>query len=443
MPSALAPSEATHSEATPSALISRGLGRSYGDAAQIEGGTILDATALRAIGPIHVSDEHATIDVGAGVSLGDLARRVAAQGWLPPVLPGTRHVTVGGAIAADVHGKDHHQRGGFGRTVASFSLVTAEGLQRPVSREDDRGLFEATVGGMGLTGVITSARLEVERLPSGVVEVETARTRDLHETMARLTEGDQDHRYSVAWIDLATPAHRGRGVVQLGNLALPLGGPLELDEAQRRPRYQPGRALPVPRVPGRRGTVRTPIVRSFNLAYWRRPRKRHALVPLPSFFHPLDALAGWPRLYGASGFLQYQCVLPDGQESVLAAFAEAFANGPATPALAVLKRLGAQGEGMLSFPLDGWTLAVDLPADDAETYLMLDHMDEVVAEAGGRVYLAKDARLRPDVLATMYPRLAEWRGVKERVDPEGRFRSDLAERLGLVPPRGTRATPGA
>jgi len=385
---------------------------------------------LTAIGPVHVSGERATVDVGAGVSLGDLAHRVAPLGWLPPVLPGTRHVTVGGAIAADVHGKNHLHDGGFGQTVRSFSLATAGGEHLPVTREGDRALFEATVGGMGLTGVITSARLELEPLPSGVVEVETHRTSNLDGTMQQLTEGDLTHRYSVAWIDLSSPRRRGRGIVQLGSLATPLG----LDEDQRQPRYEPRRALPAPPLPGR-GLVRTPVVQSFNLAYWRRPRRARQLVPLAGFFHPLDRLASWPRLYGASGLLQYQCVIPDGQERALRALVEAFTKGPVTPSLAVLKRLGPQGEGMLSFPLAGWTLAVDLPAHDAETYLMLDRMDEVVAQAGGRVYLAKDARLRPDLLSAMYPRLGEFAEVKQHMDPEGRFRSDLAERLGVVSPR--------
>jgi len=385
---------------------------------------------------VHVTDDRATVDVGGGTSLGDLAHRVAAQGWLPPVLPGTRHVTVGGAIAADVHGKNHQRDGGFGLTVRSLSLLTADGTPTPVTREGDRALFEATVGGMGLTGVIASARLELEPLPSGVVRVETHRTPDLAATMQRLAEGDRTHRYSVAWLDLSSPRHHARGIVQLGDLA----APLELEEGERAPRYTPRRALPTPPLPGR-GVVRSPIVKSFNLAYYQRPRWRSGLVPLASFFHPLDRLAGWPRLYGSAGLLQYQCVIPDGEERALRSLVEAFTKSPVTPSLAVLKRLGPQGEGMLSFPLQGWTLAVDLPAHDAEVYLMLDRMDEVVAEAGGRVYLAKDARLRPDLLRAMYPRLDEWAAVKARVDPEGRFRSDLSGRLGLTP--GTRVPAGA
>ena len=346
------------------------------------------------------------------------------------MLPGTGHVTVGGAIAADVHGKNHQRDGGFGATLRSFSLVTADGTMVPVTREDDRALFEATVGGMGLTGIIASARLELEPLPSGMVRVESRRTRNLDAAMAALAEGDQHHRYSVAWLDLSSPRRHARGVVQFGDIA----APLELDEGQRAPSYGPRRALPTPPLPGR-GLVRTPVVRSANLAYWLRPRRSSDLVPLASFLHPLDRLSGWPRLYGTSGLLQYQCVIPDGQERTLSALVEAFTHSPVPPALSVLKRLGPQGEGMLSFPLQGWTLAVDLPAHDAEVYLMLDRMDQVVAEVGGRVNLAKDTRLRPDVLSAMYPRLAEWREVKARIDPESRFRSDLANRLGLVPAR--------
>lgn len=340
---------------------------------------------------------------------------------------------MGGAIAADIHGKNHQRDGGFGRTVQSFSLVSADGAQHPVTRESDRALFEATIGGMGLTGVITSARLELEPLPSGVVEVTTQRTPNLDAAMRALAEGDRSHRYSVAWLDLSTPGRRARGIVQHGNLAAPLG----LTEDQRRPAYEPKRALPMPPLPGR-GIVRDPVIKAFNLAYWRRRRQETSMAPLARFLHPLDGAATWPRLYGTGGFLQYQCVVPDGQERTLAALVDAFTKAPATPTLAVLKRLGPEGEGMLSFPLAGWTLAVDLPAHDAEVYLMLDRMDEVVAAAGGRVYLAKDARLRPDVLPAMYPRLREWAEVKQRIDPEGRVRSDLAERLGLVPPRVAR-----
>lgn len=418
----------------PGGILARGLGRSYGDAATLQDGAVLAATGLGRLGPVDLQGDSATIDAGGGVSLATIVRATAPLGWLPPVLPGTRHVTVGGAIAADVHGKNHHRDGSFGGGVRSFQLVTADGKLRHVDRDRDRALFEATLGGMGLTGVVTSARLALTPLPTPYLRVQAQQTHDLDETMRRLVEGDADHRYSVAWLDLATPGRRGRGIVQHGDLATPddlrdLGG------ASQQRRTIP--AIPAPPLPGR-GAVRPTTVQAFNTLYWRMPRRSPALISLHSFFHPLDVIDQWPRLYGRYGLHQYQFVVPDGAEDTLQRMAAQFMEGPVTPALVVLKRMGAAGEGMLSFPMTGWTLAVDLPAYEPAIRRVLDGMDEAVAAAGGRVYLAKDARLRPELLTAMYPRLEEWRAVKADVDPEHRFRSDLAERLGLVRPRGVR-----
>lgn len=408
-------------------VIARGLGRSYGDAAQIDGGTVLDSRALTEAGPVDTAAR--TIDVGAGLSLGDLSKRLAPQGWMLPAVPGTRHVTVGGALAADIHGKDHHGHGGFGATVLSFNLVTADGASRVVTHEAERALFEATVGGMGLTGVVTFARLRVEPLPSGFASVRTEKARDLAAVMDGMAAGDRDARYAVAWLDLSMPSRRGRGILQFADLA-----PREALPEKRRDApagYGAPAAVPVPPLPGD-GLARPRIVRALNQAYWRMPRRRERLQSLARFLHPLDGLRRMDHLYGRDGFLQYQFVVPHGQERVLAAIAERFASSPVTPTLAVLKRLGEVGPGMLSFPLAGWTLAVDLPAADARVFLLLDEMDEAVAEAGGRVYLAKDARLRPEVMHAMYPRLDEWQGVKRSIDPTGVFQSDLSRRLGLT-----------
>jgi decaprenylphospho-beta-D-ribofuranose 2-oxidase len=346
-----------------------------------------------------------------------------------PVMPGTRHVTVGGALAADVHGKDHHHTGGFGRTVLSFTLVTADGRAQAVTPEADRSLFEATVGGMGLTGIVTSARLRVEPLPSGYVRVRTARGRDLAAVMDAMSAGDGAARYAVAWLDLSTVSRLGRGILQFADIASP-------DSLAPRNRSAPGlyRALPplpVPPLPGE-GLASSRLVRALNQAYWLLPRREERLQPLGRFLHPLDGLARMDRLYGSDGFLQYQFVVPTGQELVLAAIAERFASGAVTPTLAVLKRLGQAGSGMLSFPMPGWTLAVDLPAADPRVFLMLDEMDEAVAGVGGRVYLAKDVRLRAEFVPAMYPRLDEWRAVKRSIDPEGLFQSDLSRRLRLL-----------
>lgn len=423
-PSAVADA-VTH--ATASGVIARGLGRAYGDAAQIDGGTVLDTRRLTELGPVDPAAR--TIDVGAGVSLGDLSRRLAPQGWMLPVVPGTRHVTVGGALAADVHGKDHHGHGGFAATVQSFNLVTAEGASRMVTHEAEPALFEATVGGMGLTGIVTSARLNVEPLPSGFVLVRTSKARNLAAVMDAMASGDRDARYAVAWLDLSMASRKGRGILQFGDLAQRDALPEKRRQAPAR--YGTTPALPVPPLPGD-GLARPRIVRAFNQAYWLMPRRRERLQSLAGFLHPLDGLRRMDRLYGSDGFLQYQFVVPHGQEHVLAAIAERFASGPVTPTLAVLKRLGEAGPGMLSFPLGGWTLAVDLPATDARVFILLDELDEAVAAAGGRVYLAKDARLRPELLSTMYPRLDEWRIVKQSVDPAGVFQSDLSRRLRLT-----------
>lgn len=435
MPSAV---PALLADASQRGVLARGLGRSYGDAAQIEYGTVIDTRGLRDLGPVDASA--ATVDVGAGVSLGELMRRLAPQGWMLPVLPGTRHVTVGGAIAADIHGKNHHRDATFGRYVESFTLVLPDGETRVLRRagagpedllDDDRPLFEATLGGMGLTGVVTSARLRLEGLPSGAVRVRKERAGDLGAVMTRMAEGDQDARYAVAWIDLSSPRRRGRGILQFADLVAAEDAP------KRPPAYPAAPRRPLPPLPGR-GVTRGRAVRAFNPAYYRGQRTGERLRPLAGFLHPLDAAGPMNRLYGRAGLLQYQFVVPHGAEGTLRAIAERLAQGPVTPTLAVLKRLGPASDGMLSFPLPGWTLAVDLPAEDARVFMLLDELDQAVADAGGRVYLAKDARLRPDVLAAMYPRLAEWRAVKQTLDPDGRVRSDLAMRLGLVPPFQTR-----
>ena len=426
----------SHTTDSAPGVIPRGLGRAYGDAATLQGGTVVDATGLRSLGPIEVRGTTATIDAGGGVSLGEILRTTVPLGWIPPLLPGTRHVTIGGAIAADVHGKNHHLDGGFGATVRWFRLLTADGESVHVDRQTDRELFESTIGGMGLTGVVTAAQIELAPLAAPYIAVEYRQAPNLDGVMEQLAASDQSHRFSVAWIDLATPGRQARGIVQRGDIASPRF--VEVHRGRWMPHGRAGMpSLPAPPLPGR-GLVRPTVIQAFNSLYWMQPRRSPALSTLGSFFHPLDAISDWPRLYGRSGLLQYQFVVPDGAEETLRRLVERFAHGPVTPALAVLKRLGPTGEGMLSFPIAGWTLAVDLPAHTPTVYSILDEMDEAVAAAGGRVYLAKDARMRPEFLPQMYPRLDEWRAVKDRIDPEHRFRSDLAERLGLVRPRGRR-----
>jgi decaprenylphospho-beta-D-ribofuranose 2-oxidase len=407
--------------------IARGLGRSYGDAAQNAGGTVV---ATAALDHMTWSDEAAgLLAVGGGTSLDAILRALVPRGWFVPVSPGTRWVSVGGAIAADVHGKNHHAEGSFASHVTSLTLATPAGVQE-VTPSDDPELFWATAGGMGLTGIILGATLRMLPIETSRVRVVTERAADLDDVMARMSSGDAGHRYSVAWIDcLAQGRALGRSVLTRGDHA-------RLDElpaaARQDPlRFHPASRLSVPAfVPG---LVNRTTARFFNEA-WFRKAKSHAttIEPITGFFHPLDAVRSWNRLYGPRGFVQYQFVVPFSAGAVVEGILERLSSLRLPSFLAVLKRFGPADPGPLSFPMPGWTLALDLPARVGGLAVFLDALDELVAGAGGRVYLAKDGRLRPDLLAHMYPRLGEWMAVRDRVDPHGVLQSDLARRLRLT-----------
>jgi decaprenylphospho-beta-D-ribofuranose 2-oxidase len=406
-------------------VIGRGLGRAYGDAAQNAGGTVLDTTAMTAVSAF--DRERGTVAAGAGLSLGDLARLALPSGWFSPVMPGTSHVTLGGALAADVHGKNHHADGAFSAHVEAFGLVTPDGERRAVTREAEPELFAATAGGMGLTGIVSEVTVRLAPVESDRMLVDTERAHDLDDVMDRMEREDAGYRHSVAWIDCLERRRLGRSVLIRGNHAT-------LAQARAgngRAAYAPGRPLGVPPgVPG--GLLNAVSVRAFNELYYRRaPREeRGRLEPLDVFFHPLDGVRDWNRLYGPRGLLQYQFVVPFGAEGVVRAVLERLSAERRPAFLAVLKRFGPR-HGMLSFPTPGWTLAVDLPAGDPTLTPVLDEFDRLVVEAGGRIYLAKDSRVRPELLAAMYPELPRWRAVREAIDPERRLRSDLARRLGL------------
>lgn len=410
-------------------VIARGLGRAYGDAAQAGGGDVIALAGMG--GQVRLDPGSGTVTAPGGARLGALLRLLVARGWLLPVLPGTAHVTVGGAVAADVHGKDHHRTGSFGAHVEAMTLLTPDGETRAISTEADAGAFRATLGGMGLTGIVTGATLRLERVATAYAHTTAARTSDLDATMAALAEADARHRWSVAWLDVARRgADFGRGVVEAGDPA-----PLEAlpPHALARPlRARGPRPVRVPPLPA--SAVSALTVGAFNEARYALAGRgaRESVRPLEAFLFPLDRLAAWPRLYGPHGFIQYQFVVPLGAEDTLREVARRIAAGPVPVALAVLKRLGEGDGATIGFSMPGWTLALDLPAfRDAGFAALLDRCDDLVAAAGGRVYLAKDARMRAEVLPAMYPRLAEWRAVRDRLDPEGRMTSDLDRRVNL------------
>lgn len=416
-------------EAPPRGVIPRGLGRAYGDAAQDAGGLVLDCTSLapnRTIDP-----ETGIVTASAGVSLDALLRDLVPLGWFVPVTPGTRYVTVGGAVAADIHGKNHHADGSFGHFLRSVTVVTPDGAIREVGPAGDRELFWATVGGMGLTGVITEATFRALPIETARMRVDTERARNLDHAMEIMASTDDRYRYAVAWIDLlARGGSMGRSVLTRGDHAavdeLPARQPREpLEYDPRMPPSAPARAP--------NGLLNRWTVRAFNELWFHKApaQRRGELQTIPAFFHPLDLVARWNTLYGSRGLVQYQPVVPFGAESTLRRIVERLSGGGVTSFLTVLKRFGPAGSGMMSFPMAGWTLSLDIPAGVPGLGPLLAELDGLVVSAGGRVYLAKDSVLPAELLPRMYPQLDTWQRVRRRVDPAGVLRSDLARRLAI------------
>lgn len=412
-------------------VVARGLGRSYGDSAQNGGGLVL----LLPSGGLFLDPDAGTLTADAGTSLDEVLRVIVPQGWFVPVTPGTRYVTVGGAIAADIHGKNHHRDGTFGAHVRALDLMTADGEVRTLTPDDPdesaRQLFAATVGGMGLTGVILRATFGLLPIETSKLLVDTRRTRDLDEVMALMVAADDTATYSVAWLDSVAKGSRfGRGVLTTGEHA-PLSA---LTPAQRRDptAYDPSMlASAPPFVPG--GLLTPLTVRAFNEAWYRKApaSKDGEIQSIPAFFHPLDGVGDWNRIYGPKGFLQYQFAVPDsGADVVRLALSELQRIG-APSFLSVLKRFGPENGFPLSFPMKGWTLALDLPAGVDSLGPTLDALDEAVLSAGGRFYLAKDSRTTAATLAAGYPNIDQFRAVKAAIDPDNLFVSDQSRRLGL------------
>jgi decaprenylphospho-beta-D-ribofuranose 2-oxidase len=393
------------------------MGRSYGDAAQLAGGRVIDMTGLRGFA---LDPDRGTVTAEAGASLADLLDALVPRGWILPVVPGTQHVTVGGAIAGDIHGKNHGTSGTFGTHVEAIGLLTAAGEVLELEPGAPDQLFEATLGGMGLTGVILWARIKLRVVAGPMVSVDLDRAQDLDHALALLSGPGGPYR--VAWLDLLG-RHAGRGVVTRAEHA---------DEPTDRAATVRARASVPSWWPG--GLLRPVTVAAFNeLRFRLSPRRaRGRLEPFGAHMFPLDALGAWPRLYGSHGFLQYQFVVPLGRERVLERVIACLRTAHVPCFLAVLKDFGAANRAPLSFPIKGWTLALDLPRAASGLEQALRSCDEIVAEAGGRVYLSKDARMRADVVEAMYPELPAWRSIRDRIDPEGLWCSDLALRTGLV-----------
>ena len=412
--------------------IARGLGRSYGDPAQNGGGHVLRLRPPR--DAVRIDDTAGTVTVSAGVSLDDLLDIIVPRGWFVPVTPGTRFVTIGGAIASDIHGKNHHRDGSFGNHVTRVRLMLADTTVVEIGPDRDPDLFWATVGGMGLTGVILEATFRLIPIDTSLMSVETRRIDNLDEIMTRMSEHDDDFRYSVAWIDLlATGRHLGRGVLTNGEHAG--AGELDAKHAGAPLAYSGRQLVTMPPIVPSPGVINRLSVTAFNEMWYRKaPRLREGeLQSIAAYFHPLDLVGDWNRVYGRGGFVQYQFVVPFGAEPTLRTVIERISAARLPIFLTVLKRFGPRNPGPLSFPIEGWTLAIDVPARSTGLSQLLAGFDRLVLDAGGRLYLAKDFQTTPEAVRRGYPRLAEWLTVRDRVDPSGVWASDLSRRLGLTP----------
>lgn len=415
----------------PRGAIARGLGRSYGDPAQNGGGTVVRLQP--GADPIRLHAESGTATVDAAVSLDELLRVIIPKGWFVPVSPGTRFVTVGGAIASDIHGKGHHVDGTFGAHVSSMDMLLADGELRTITPDSDADLWWATIGGMGLTGIIVRATFDLIPIETQHILVVTERVPNFDALLERMVADDHLYRYSVAWIDLIA---KGR---HLGRAALGRGNHATLDDLRRHHRrsvdaplaFDPPVFPDVP--PGVPNVLNRYAVRGFNEVWYRKTPKCHTgIETLTGFFHPLDMVGRWNRLYGRHGFLQYQFVVPFDAVETLRTIVAKVADGGDAGFVNVLKRFGAESGGLLSFPQPGWTLTVDFPAGAPGLGALLDELDHLVLDVGGRHYLAKDATAGPEIIRAGYPRLAEWKSIRATVDPEGRWASDQARRLDLL-----------
>ena len=388
--------------------------RSYGDACLNSDGGAIDMTRLDKL--LSFDAETGVIEVEAGLTIGELARIMAPRGWLPMVMPGTGFATIGGAIAHDVHGKNHHGVGSFGQHVLALTLMS-QGKTRTITPGKNAKLFRATIGGLGQTGVITSAKLQLHRCKGDIVAVTERRVENLDAFLALLDGSEAT--YSVGWIDAtAKGADLGRGILEEAETGAGLV-----------PAPKPSKSVPF-NAPG--FALSPAIVRLFNALYYRRVPKagRTVVKPIAEFFFPLDRIHNWNRLYGKAGFHQFQCVVPlDKADAIREMLARISDAGIASP-LAVLKRMGPGRGGYMSFPREGYTLAVDFRnRRGAETLIKM--LEDITAEAGGRIYLAKDSLSSSARVRNMYPEHQTWADEVKKADPEGAMSTNLVRRLAL------------
>ena len=404
-------------------LITRGLGRSYGDAAQLKGQMIVDLNHFKTYQVDPLTKE---VTAGSGLTFSELLQKIVKKGFFFPVAPGTKNITVGGAVAADVHGKNHHSDGSFGNHVRAITLIDGKGDIQYLSKSKNPHLFWATIGGMGLTGIITEVKFSLLPITTSFISVDTQKYKDIDSLMASMIEADKKYKYSVAWVDCFSA--KGRGILTCGE-HLDLRN-LEKKKIDNYLTYKNNSlAKAPPFIPN--GILNQFTARAFNAAWFRKTPNSLEQEPqtIGQYFYPLDRIDNWNNIYGSKGFIQYQFVIPDKSSDLLKKILDILRKNYVTSFLTVLKRFGDPNLAPISFPQKGWTLAIDIPSSVSNIFEILDNLDELVASANGKIYLAKDSRMSENIFKSTYPRYREWKEIKDYADPKNIFYSDLAQRL--------------
>ena len=400
-----------------------GLRRSYGDSAINSGGLEVLSSNYK---KIDLDSQTGKLRVGSGNSIKDVSQFCIRNQWYLPVVPGTGNVTIGGAFASDIHGKSHHTSGNFSEHVTSVKVMNAELKESEYSASGPESeKFWATAGGMGLTGLITELEIQLIPIETNFIKTKNYKVNNLQEMLKMLELLNKTNLYTVAWIDLSGD-FSGRGIVSIGNHATRSQLPRQKKQSSAKNNKF---TLETPNI-FKKGVINPFTVKIFNELWFRKPIK-DGMVEIANFMHPLDGIEKWNRLYGKNGFIQYQFVIPyEHQEFLKEVLKRLRQNGIASP-MGVLKSFGREGRGMLSFPIPGWTLAIDIPMNSRKASSLLKTLDIEILNMGGRVYLTKDSRIDSHTIEKMYPRLEEWRKVKKAMDPDKFWQSDQSRRLRL------------